>query len=78
MGSWIVCENPKQNGYREFDLFYEEQCSSVAKKVLRLRSDGVLEVGEKHSPFQVDWSVSVTQPTTSVSSGEKTQPSLAP
>ncbi len=61
MGYWLVCENPRQDGFREFELVYQEQHIQVAKKFMRLHDDGRIEVGVSNKPFILEWSRQVRQ-----------------
>ncbi len=59
MSNWLVCENPHDAGYREFELVYQEHFETLAKRFLRVWDDGRVEVGTRNSPFTVEWSKQV-------------------
>lgn len=54
-GSWVVCENVLQNGYREFLMVYQcEQRKEPCKRLVRLWHDGKLELsGTNLAPMTV-------------------------
>jgi hypothetical protein len=60
MGNWVVCENSRQDSYREFDVFYLIDGSGSGRKVLRLWPDGGIEIGTCNSPFIAEWSTRIT------------------
>ncbi len=59
MGNWCVNENPSGDGYREFEMSFQEHYETLARRFVRVWDDGRIEVGIRDSPFAPKWSEQV-------------------
>lgn len=66
MGIWRVSENPSGDGYREFEMTYQEHYESLTRRFVRIHDDGRIEIGVCHSPFTARWGEQVLQDQTNL------------